>query len=150
MKKTITTIDDCYIGSSIERSEDDTLISGKGQFGDDIGHPPGTLHVAVLRSSYASGKIVNIDTSGALAIPGVHSIIDGKMFAEISSSELFRGCLRVSRRVRRARENGPAFLPSALVTPTTDRSNFVDVSMLVVVIRHPDALSRRQKFFREI
>ena len=84
MKKTITKIDDCYIGSSIERSEDDTLISGKGQFGDDIGHPPGTLHVAVLRSSYASGKIVNIDTSGALAIPGVHSIIDGKMFAEIS------------------------------------------------------------------
>ena len=76
MKKTITKIDDCYIGSSIERSEDDTLISGKGQFGDDIGHPPGTLHVAVLRSSYASGKIVNIDTSGALAIPGVHSIID--------------------------------------------------------------------------
>ena len=84
MKKTITKIDDCYIGSSIERSEDDTLISGKGQFGDDIGHPPGTLHVAVLRSSYASGKIVNIDTSGALAIPGVHSIIDGNMFAEIS------------------------------------------------------------------
>ena len=40
--------------------------------------------MAVLRSSYASGKIVNIDTSGALAIPGVHSIIDGRMFAEIS------------------------------------------------------------------
>ena len=84
MKKKLNQIDGCYIGSSVERSEDDTLISGKGLFGDDKGYPPGTLHVAVLRSSYASGKINNIDTSEALAIPGVHSIIDGKMFAEIS------------------------------------------------------------------
>ena len=84
MKKNLNQIDGCYIGSSVERSEDDTLISGKGLFGDDKGYPPGTLHVAVLRSSYASGKINNIDTSEALAIPGVHSIIDGKMFAEIS------------------------------------------------------------------
>jgi len=36
MKKTITKIDDCYIGSSIERSEDDTLIAGKGIYGDDV------------------------------------------------------------------------------------------------------------------
>ena len=84
MKENFNQINDCYIGSSIERSEDDTLISGKGIFGDDKGHFPGTLHVAVLRSSYGSGKIINIDTSAALAIPGVHSIIDGKMFAEIS------------------------------------------------------------------
>ena len=84
MKENFNQVNDCYIGSSIERSEDDTLISGKGIFGDDKGHFPGTLHVAVLRSSYGSGKIINIDTSAALAIPGVHSIIDGKMFAEIS------------------------------------------------------------------
>ena len=84
MDKTVIKIKNCNIGSPIERSEDDALITGKGIFGDDAGTPPGTLHIAVLRSQYASGKIVKLDTSMASCIPGVHSIIDGKSFAEIS------------------------------------------------------------------
>ncbi|MGY9059877.1 MAG: xanthine dehydrogenase family protein molybdopterin-binding subunit, partial [Candidatus Puniceispirillales bacterium] len=74
----------CGIGIEVERSEDNSLLSGKGKYGDDIGFPPGTLHIAVLRSPHASGKILNIDTSDALSIQGLHSIIDGKMFAELS------------------------------------------------------------------
>ena len=78
MEKIVNKVNNCKIGLSIERSEDDTLIIGKGIYGDDKGSPPGTLHVAVLRSQYAAGKILNLDTSIASRIPGVHSIIDGK------------------------------------------------------------------------
>ena len=77
-------ITNCGIGMEVERSEDNSLLSGKGKYGDDLGFPPGTLHIAVLRSPHASGKILNIDTSDALLIQGVHSIIDGKIFAELS------------------------------------------------------------------
>ena len=70
----------CNIGFGIERSEDDTLIAGKGIYGDDFGQPPGTLHVAVLRSQHASAKIIEIETSRATSIPGVKLIIDGKDF----------------------------------------------------------------------
>ena len=72
------------IGFGIERSEDDTLIAGKGIYGDDFGQPPGTLHVAVLRSQHASAKIIEIETSRATSIPGVNLIIDGKDFKKIS------------------------------------------------------------------
>ena len=84
MQKIVNKVNNCKIGLSIERSEDDTLIIGKGIYGDDKGSLPGTLHVAVLRSQYAAGKILNLDTSIASRIPGVHSIIDGKSFANIS------------------------------------------------------------------
>ena len=84
MEKILNKVNNCKIGSSIERSEDDALIIGKGIYGDDKGNPPGTLHVAVLRSQYAAGKILNLDTSMASCIPGVHSIIDGKSFSNLS------------------------------------------------------------------
>ena len=84
MEKILNRVNNCKIGSSIERSEDDALIIGKGIYGDDKGNPPGTLHVAVLRSQYAAGKILNLDTSMASCIPGVHSIIDGKSFSNLS------------------------------------------------------------------
>ena len=71
MDKTFVKINNRNIGSPIERSEDEALISGKGIFGDDTGTPPGTLHIAVLRSQYASGKIIKLDTSMASCIPGV-------------------------------------------------------------------------------
>ena len=84
MDDVLNKISKCNIGFGIERSEDDTLIAGKGVFGDDFGQPPGTLHVAVLRSQHASAKLIKIDTSKANSISGVNLIIDGKDFKKIS------------------------------------------------------------------
>lgn len=62
------------LGRSVLRVEDDRLLRGQGRFVDDI-TPPGTLHVAFLRSRSAHGRIRNIDTAAAKALPGVHAVL---------------------------------------------------------------------------
>ena len=50
-----------WIGQSIERVEDDALLSGRGRFIDDLAVRPDTLHAAILRSQHAHAKIRAID-----------------------------------------------------------------------------------------
>src|SRR6478736_3631708 len=61
----------------LKRKEDARFIRGKGTYLDDI-KLPGMVHGAVLRSPYAHAKIVSIDTSKALAHPGVHAVVTAK------------------------------------------------------------------------
>ena len=63
-----------WVGSAVRRVEDPTLLTGRGQFVDDI-RLPNMLHAAVLRSPYAHARIGAIDTSAALALPGVHAVL---------------------------------------------------------------------------
>src|SRR5687767_4880780 len=65
-----------YVGQRVKRTEDPRLIKGLAHYVDDIGLP-GTLHVAFVRSMYAHAKITGIDTSVALATPGVVAIYTG-------------------------------------------------------------------------
>ncbi|MEM7406797.1 MAG: xanthine dehydrogenase family protein molybdopterin-binding subunit [Pseudomonadota bacterium] len=62
-----------WIGKSVKRLEDPALLTGRGQFVDDI-HIPGTLHAAFVRSPHAHARIANIDKSGALSFAGVHAV----------------------------------------------------------------------------
>lgn len=62
-----------YVGKRVPRKEDPRLLTGRGQFVDDI-VLPGMLHCAFARSPIASGRIVGIDMDDALALPGVHAI----------------------------------------------------------------------------
>ncbi len=61
------------LGQDVPRLEDAKLIRGQGRFVDDIA-PPGLLHAAFLRSPHAHAAITAIDTSQALALPGVHAV----------------------------------------------------------------------------
>ena len=65
-----------YTGRSINRLEDAALVRGRGTFVDDI-TIPGMLHAAVLRSPHAHARIDSIDVSGALAMPGVVTVLTG-------------------------------------------------------------------------
>src|SRR6202012_186885 len=56
---------------------DPRFTRGKGTYLDDI-RLPGMVHGAVLRSPYAHAKINSIDTSAALALPGVAAVITAK------------------------------------------------------------------------
>jgi carbon-monoxide dehydrogenase large subunit len=58
------------IGQSPPRREDERLVTGRGRFIDDIA-PPGALHVAIVRSTHARGRIVTVDATAARALPGV-------------------------------------------------------------------------------
>jgi carbon-monoxide dehydrogenase large subunit len=62
-----------YIGQRVHRKEDPRLLTGRGQFVDDI-VVPGMLHVAFTRSPIARGRIVSIDTAVAREVPGVHAV----------------------------------------------------------------------------
>ena len=53
-----------YFGAEVQRGEDEALITGKGQYVDDI-RLAGTLHGAFLRSPHAHAVIKAIDKSAA-------------------------------------------------------------------------------------
>ena len=55
---------------AVRRREDPRLITGAGEFVDDL-RVPGCLHAAMLRSPHAHARIVSIDTSAARRAPGV-------------------------------------------------------------------------------
>jgi carbon-monoxide dehydrogenase large subunit len=61
-------------GTSMKRKEDPKFLKGEGCYVDDI-HMPGMLHAAFARSGHAHAKILRIDKTAALAIPGVHAVL---------------------------------------------------------------------------
>jgi len=68
-----------YIGKYAPRLVDGwKKASGKAEFLDDICLPihfPGMLYAKVLTSPYAHARIIKIDTTGAEALPGVHTVL---------------------------------------------------------------------------
>jgi aerobic carbon-monoxide dehydrogenase large subunit len=58
------------VGRSVLRLEDPPLLTGEGRFVGDLSFPH-QLHMRVVRSAYAHGRIVAIDTAAAAATPGV-------------------------------------------------------------------------------
>ncbi len=63
------------------RKEDPRFIRGKGRFIDDL-QLPGMLHLAILRSPVAHGRILSVDISAAEAHPKVKLVVTGAMLAE--------------------------------------------------------------------
>ncbi|HZR08172.1 MAG TPA: hypothetical protein VFA79_06290, partial [Myxococcales bacterium] len=68
---------DKLFGQSIKRREDPRLITGKGQFVDDL-RLPGTLHAAFVRSPHAHARIRSIDAGAAKKLKGVVAVYTGK------------------------------------------------------------------------
>jgi aerobic carbon-monoxide dehydrogenase large subunit len=66
-----------FIGSAIERREDLRFLRGRGEYVDDL-LPDRLVYAVILRSSVAHGRIVSIDASAALKIPGVYAVITAK------------------------------------------------------------------------
>jgi carbon-monoxide dehydrogenase large subunit len=64
------------MGASVTRLEDQSFITGKGRYTDDISRP-GQLHGYVLRSPAAKASFRIISTEAARAAPGVHLVLTG-------------------------------------------------------------------------
>jgi carbon-monoxide dehydrogenase large subunit len=71
------------LGKSVGRKEDPRFIRGKGRYVDDI-VLPGMLYMSLVRSPYAHARIKSIDTSAALAAPGVKLVITGEDLAAMN------------------------------------------------------------------
>ena len=63
-----------YIGSRVKRKEDVRLLRGIGKFVGDI-HRVGMAHAAILRSTHAHARILKIDATAALKLPGVIGVL---------------------------------------------------------------------------
>ncbi len=65
-----------YIGRHRRAVEHRRFVTGQGHYAADV-QLPGLLHVAIVASPHASARIVHIDASAALALPGVHKVLTG-------------------------------------------------------------------------
>jgi len=66
-----------FIGKATARKDALDIVTGKAAFIDDVKRP-GMLYGKVLRSPYPHARIVEIDTSGAEALPGVKAVLTYK------------------------------------------------------------------------
>ena len=88
------------IGRSVTREEGPDKVSGSAIYPADV-VLPGILWGKVLRSPYPHARILNIDTSKARQVPGVHAVITGKDLLDSNVGRLLRDCPVLARdRVR--------------------------------------------------
>ena len=64
------------IGQPVPRREDIRLLTGRGNYSDDMSLP-GQAYAAIVRSPHAHARIRAIDTAPALAMPGVLAVLTG-------------------------------------------------------------------------
>jgi 4-hydroxybenzoyl-CoA reductase subunit alpha len=64
------------IGKSVPLKDAYRKVTGEGVYTDDMKFP-GMLHCRILRATKPHAKIVRIDTSKALALPGVRAVVTG-------------------------------------------------------------------------
>jgi carbon-monoxide dehydrogenase large subunit len=79
-----------YIGRSVPRLEDPPLLTGRAAFVDDIAFAR-QLHMRLVRSPVAHGRIVAIDTEAALAMPGVEAIWTAADIADVPPIDFREG-----------------------------------------------------------
>ena len=79
-----------FVGRSVPRLEDKPLLTGRGRFAADISFPH-QLHMHVVRSTHAHGRISALDVSSAQAHRGVAAVWTSADVADIPSIALREG-----------------------------------------------------------
>ncbi len=69
-----------YVGREMRRKEDPRMITGRGRYIDDIA-VPGTLWIAIVRSTEAHARIISIDKSAATGRNDVVAVLTGEDLA---------------------------------------------------------------------
>ena len=70
------------VGTSLQRVEDERLITGQGCYVDDVALPGGA-HLVFVRSAYARGSVTACDLTGASTAPGVIAVYAGADVAHL-------------------------------------------------------------------
>ena len=65
------------VGQSVPRVDGPEKVTGSAIYGLDA-HMPGMLWMKILRSPFPHANIVSVDTSAALALPGVRAVMTGE------------------------------------------------------------------------
>jgi CO/xanthine dehydrogenase Mo-binding subunit len=80
-------VDYKVVGTSPVRPDGVDKVTGRAQYGADL-NLPNQIYGKVLRSPHAHARIRRIDTSRALAIPGVFAVVTGADFPEAEHGEI--------------------------------------------------------------
>ena len=64
-------------GRPLPRKEDARLVTGRGRFSDDFSLP-GQAHAHLVRSPHPHARILSIEATAALSVPGVLAVLTGK------------------------------------------------------------------------
>lgn len=113
-----------YIGTAMKRREDPRFLRGKASYVANL-DLPNQIHVAVKRSPHAHARILSVDASAALAMPGVLRVFTGKDFVDGGCGPLPCGWVVPDTKV-----------PERLIV-ATDRVRHVGDSVAVVVAEDP-------------
>jgi 2-furoyl-CoA dehydrogenase large subunit len=70
-----------FVSSNRRVREDRRFVAGQGHYVADVALE-GMLHVAVVPSQHPAARIVSIDASAALKMPGVHYVLTGEELAK--------------------------------------------------------------------
>jgi aerobic carbon-monoxide dehydrogenase large subunit len=65
------------IGQTVRRKEDARLVTGRGNYSDDV-NLPGQAYGAAVRSPHAHALLRSIDVTAARAMPGVLAVLTGQ------------------------------------------------------------------------
>jgi 2-furoyl-CoA dehydrogenase large subunit len=69
-----------FVSSDRRVREDRRFVVGKGRFAADIALA-GMRQVAIVTCPYPAARILDVDKAAALAMPGVHYVLDGRELA---------------------------------------------------------------------
>src|SRR5947209_15843573 len=81
-----------WVGASVTRLEDPPLVRGRGRFAADIDFPH-QLHMRVVRSSHAHGRLKAVDASAALAMKGVVAVWTASDIADLPPIDFREGAI---------------------------------------------------------
>ena len=79
----LSTQDYNVVGTRPIRHDGTDKVTGRAQYGADI-QLPGLLHGKILRSPHPHARIVSIDASRALALPGVRAVVTSAELPQLS------------------------------------------------------------------
>jgi carbon-monoxide dehydrogenase large subunit/6-hydroxypseudooxynicotine dehydrogenase subunit gamma len=112
-----------WIGQSVERLEDPPLVTGHGEFAGDINFPH-QLHMRMVRSAHAHGRIVSIGAAAARALPGVFAVWTAADIADVPPIDFREGSI-------------PALDPYRQPVLATDRVRYVGEPVAAVFADDP-------------
>src|SRR2546426_9075965 len=113
------------IGQGIKRVEDVRLVRGEGRFQNDV-NLPGQTYAIIVRSVHAHARIRSIDTSAALAAPGVVAVFTGD---DTTRDNL--GTMKMT--LKRKRPDGSPMFASPHRGLTKDRARYVGDPLAIVI-----------------
>ncbi len=120
-----TIIDPRHSELVASRHEDLRLVTGQGKYTADW-HLPGQLHACMVRSDRAHARLVSVDVAGAIASPGVVTVLTASDVAEAGFHEIPSGMALTGA-------DGKPQVKSPLPLLATDRVRFVGQPIAMVI-----------------